>query len=32
MDRLILEGIFIGIIELTYMCFMIHLIYKEKKK
>ena len=32
MDQLVLEGIFIGIIELGYISFMVHLIYKEKKK
>lgn len=32
MDRLILEGIFIGIIELGFIGVMSYLIYKEKKK
>ena len=32
MDQLIIEGIFIGIIELAFIAVMVHLIYKEKKK
>lgn len=32
MDKLILEGIFIGIIELGFIVVMTYLIYKEKKK
>lgn len=32
MDTLVLEGIFIGIIELGFIAVMVYFIYKEKKK
>jgi hypothetical protein len=32
MDKLILEGIFIGIMELAFIGFMVYKIYKKSKE